>query len=183
MEDTVGSEKRKRKERCGIREELLERGDEIKSEEKRLIEGSVRIGEESIQEQTPVIQSPPSTLLPSLEISYSPVSNLFPDFFDDLFPSSPPPVLHLVSPPIEELSISHTTPSIPHVQTDTYSTPGHFPLFFHAHQLLEYMSYFIPCTNDRVIVSAGSSCLFSIPIPSHILIDPLSFRSYDFTQF
>ena len=47
MEDTVGSEKRKRKERCGIREELLERGDEIKSEEKRLIEGSVRIGEEN----------------------------------------------------------------------------------------------------------------------------------------
>ncbi|KYM93070.1 hypothetical protein ALC53_00302 [Atta colombica] len=44
-----------------------------------------------IRKQTPVIHSPASTL-PLLEISYSPVSDLSSDFFDDLFPSSSPPV-------------------------------------------------------------------------------------------
>jgi len=137
----------------------------------------------SVQEQTPVVQSPVSTLSPQLEISYFPVSDLSPDFFDDLFPSSPLPVLHPVSPPIEELPISHATPSIPHVQTDAYSPPGHLPLLFHNAQLLEYMFYFIPCTNNRVIVSiVGSSCLFSVPISSLISIDPFSLQPYDPTQ-
>ena len=63
----------------------------------------------SVQEQTPVVQSPVTTLS-LLEISYSFVSDLSPDFFDDLFPSSPLPVPHSISSsPIEEIPI-YTTP-------------------------------------------------------------------------
>jgi len=137
----------------------------------------------SVQEQTPV--APVTTLSPPLEISYSPVSDLFPDIFDDLFPFSPPPAPHSVLPsPIEKFSVSYITPLIPYIQTDAYTPPGHLPLLFHnAHQLLEYMSYFTPCTNDQVIVCiAGSSCLFSILIKSLIPIDSLSFQSYDLIQ-
>ncbi|KYN41544.1 hypothetical protein ALC56_04007 [Trachymyrmex septentrionalis] len=76
----------------------------------------------SVQEQTAVVQSPVSILSPPLKISYSPVSDISSDFFNDLFPSSPPPVPHPVSPPpIEELSVSHTISSISHVQTDLLS--------------------------------------------------------------
>jgi len=64
----------------------------------------------STQEQTLVVQSP-STLSSLLEISYSPVSDLSPDFFDDLFPSSSFPVSHPILPsPIAEFPVSRIPP-------------------------------------------------------------------------
>jgi len=55
-----------------------------------------------------------------------------------------------MSPPIQEFPVSHIIPSIPPVQPDAYSPADPLPLLFHnAHQLLEYMSYFIPSTNDE----------------------------------
>ena len=60
---------------------------------------------------------------------------------------------------------------------------SHLPLLFHAHHLLEYMFYFIPSINDRMIVSiAGSTCLFSVLISFLILIDPLSLQLYQLIQ-
>jgi len=100
----------------------------------------------SVQEQIPMIQPPVSTLSPLLEISYSSVSDLSSDFFDDFFPFSPSLVSHPMSPsPIQEFPVSHTIPSIPLVQPDSYSLAGHLPLLFHNANklLLEYISYFI----------------------------------------
>ena len=51
-------------------------------------------------------------------------------------------------------------PSIPPVQSDAYSLAGHLALLFH--KLLEYISYFIPSTNDRAIVNITGSTCFSL---------------------
>ena len=79
----------------------------------------------SAQEQIPV-QPPASILSLLLEISYSPVSDLSPDFFS----SSPLSVSHSISSSsIEEFPVSHTTPIFP-VQPYAYFL-AHLPLLFH----------------------------------------------------
>jgi len=86
------------------------------------------------------------------------------DFFDDLIPSSSPFVSSISSPPIEEFPVSHIIPSIFSVQPDAYSPASHLPFLFHNAHQLEYMSYFIPFTNDRTRVGiVGFICLFSVP--------------------
>ena len=135
----------------------------------------------SAEGQIPVVQPPASTLSPLLEISYSP--DLSPDFFDDLFPSSPLPVSHAMSlSPIQKFSVSYYPQFL---LFNAYSPAGHFPLFFHnVHQCWNIcLTLFLLLMTVRVIVSIiESTCLFSIPIPFLISIDPLSFQSYELTQ-